>query len=197
MNYLLYGTLNRPNAPTLFAQGPEAYETLKGAVVGGPSLVLFRKHGAGVTRIRSHKYQDAKVCRKVLGYNANALYPSTMLGLMPCGKGEVKARPQTEESLRNFIDSVKTERWFGFGEVDIEVPRELWSKFEEMPPLFYNRPVPSEAVPQHMKDYLAKSKRKPMYDQQKLLGALFLYAPLLKYYLEQGLKIKSGPSNDQ
>ena len=74
------------------------------------------------------------------------------------------------------------------------MPRELWSKFEEMPPLFYNKPVPSEAVPQHMKDYLAKSKRKPMYDQQKLVGALsaekiLLYAPLLKWYLDQGLKI--------
>ena len=102
--------------------------------------------------------------------------------------------PQTEECLRNFINAVRTERWFGFAEVDIEVPRELWPKFEEMLLLFYNKPVPSEAVPQHMKDYLAKSKRKPMYEQQKLVGALsaekiLLYAPLLKWYLEQGLKI--------
>ena len=194
MNYLLCGTLNRPNAPELFVPGPEAYEMLKGAVMGGPSLVFCRKHEAGVTRIRSHKYQDAKVCRKVLGYDANALYPSTMLGLMPCGKGVVQDWQQTEECLRNFIDSVKTEEWFGFAEVDIEVPRELWPKFEEMPPLFYNKPFPSEAVPQHMKDYLVESKRKPMYDQQKLVGALsaekiLLYAPLLKWYLEQGLKI--------
>ena len=64
-----------------------------------------------------------------------------MLGLMPCGKGEVQDWPQTEERLRNFIDSVKTERGFGFAEVDIEVPRELWPKFQEMPPLFYNKPV--------------------------------------------------------
>ena len=145
---------------------------LEGAVVGGPSLVFCRKHEAGVTRIRSYKHQDAKVCRKVLGYDANALYPSTMLGWMPCGKEEVKDWPQTKECLRNFLDAVKTERWFGLAEVDIEVPRELWPKFEEMPSLFYNKPVPSEAVPQHMKDYLAKSKRKLMYDQQKLVGAL-------------------------
>ena len=141
MIFLVCGTLNRPNAPELFASGPEAYEMLKGAVVGGSSLVFCRKHEAGVTR-----NQGAKVCRKVLGYDGNALYPSTMLGLMPCGKGEVKDWPQTEECLRNFIDAVKKERWFGFAE-DIEVPRELWSKFEEMPPLFYNKPVPSEAVP--------------------------------------------------
>ena len=124
MNYLLCGTLNRPNASELFAPGAEACEMLKGAVVGGPSLVFCRKQKAGVTRIHSHKHQDAKVCRKVLGYGANALYPSTMLGLMPCGKGEVQDWPQKEECLRNFIDEVKTERWFGLAEVDIEVPRE-------------------------------------------------------------------------
>lgn len=50
-------------------------------------------------------------------------------------------------------------------EMDSEVPRELWEKFEEMPPLFYNKPVPSEAVPQHIKDYLVQSKLKPMYNQ--------------------------------
>ena len=194
MNYLLCGTLKRPNAPELFAPESEACEMLKGSVVGGPSLVFCRKHEAGVTIIRSHKHQDAKVCRKVLGYDANALHPSTLLGWMPYGKRVVQDWPQTEDCLRISIDAVKTERWFGFAEVDIEVPTELWPKFEEMPPLFYNRPVPSEAVPQHMKDYLVKSKRKPMYDQQKLVGALsaekiLLYAPLLKWYLEQGLKI--------
>ena len=110
MNYLLCGMLNRPNAPELFAPEPEAYEMLKGAVVGGPSLVFCRKHEAEVTRIRSHKYQDAKVCRKVLGYDANALYPSMMLGLMPCCKGEVQDWPQTEECLRNFY-SVHNQRF--------------------------------------------------------------------------------------
>ena len=83
---------------------------LKGAVVGELSLVFCRKHEAGVTRIRSHKHQDAKVCRKVLGHDANALYPSTMLGLMPCGKGVVQDWPQTEECLRNFIDAVKNRK---------------------------------------------------------------------------------------
>ena len=89
---------------------------------------------------------------------------------------------------------MKTERWFGFAEVDIKVPRELWSKFEEMPLLLYNKPVPSEAVPQQKKGYLAKSKCEPMYEHQKLISALsaekiLLFAPLLKWYLDQGLKI--------
>ena len=30
------------------------------------------------TRIRTHKFQDAKMCPRVLAYDANPLYPSTM-----------------------------------------------------------------------------------------------------------------------
>ena len=45
-----------------------------------------------------------------------------------------------------------------------------------------------------MKDYLARSKRKPMHDQRKLVGALLtqkilLEVPLLKWYLYHGLNI--------
>ena len=83
MQYLLLGTLNQRDAPELYAPGPKAYKMLKGAVVGGPSLVFSRMQEAGVTRIHLQKYEDAKLCRKFLGYNANALYPSTMLGEMP------------------------------------------------------------------------------------------------------------------
>ena len=58
----------------------------------------------------------------------NALYPSTM---------EVVAQwAQTPRSDEKFIKVLQRDRWFGFAYVDIEVPRELWTKFEEMPPLF-------------------------------------------------------------
>ena len=45
-----------------------------------------------------------------------------------------------------------------------------------------------------MKEYLAHSKRKPMHDQRKLVGALstqkiLLDVPLLKWYLYHGLNI--------
>ena len=63
-----------------------------------------------------------------------------------------------------------------------------------MPPLFYNKTVLNEAVPQHMKDNLDHCKRIPMHNQQKLAGVLsaqkiVLYTPLLKWYLDHGLKI--------
>lgn len=47
MKYLLRGTLNRRDAPELYAQGKEAYEIFKVAVFGGPSLVFCGKHEAG------------------------------------------------------------------------------------------------------------------------------------------------------
>ena len=89
MQYILRRTLRGRNAPELYAPGPEAYEMLKAAVVGGPSLVFTCKHVAGQTRIRSHKYDLARIMKRYFGYDANSLYPSTMAEEMPCGKETV------------------------------------------------------------------------------------------------------------
>ena len=180
--------------PELYSPNKEAYAMLKAAVVGGPSLVFTRKHVAGETRIRSHQYEDARVCRRILGYDANSLYPSTMMKEMPCGPGFVKSYDNPEAYARVFPQFLWTEEWFGFAEVDIEVPEELWPEFEEFPPLFINRGVPDSAVPQHMHDYLQQSGRKRFPEQKKLLGVMsakkiLLYAPLLAWYLNQGLKL--------
>ena len=167
---------------------------LKAAVVGGPSLVFTRKHVAGETRIRSHQYEDARVCRRILGYDANSLYPSTMMKEMPCGPRYVKSYDNPEAYARVFPQFLWMEEWFGFAEVDIKVPEELWPEFEEFPPLFINRGVPDSAVPQHMHDYLQQSGRKRFPEQSKLLGVMsakkiLLYAPLLAWYLNHGLKL--------
>ena len=180
--------------PELYSPNKEAYAMLKAAVVGGPSLVFTRKHVAGETRTRSHQYEDARVCRRILGYDANSLYPSTMMKEMPCGPGYVKSYDNPEAYARVFPQFLWTEEWFGFAEVDIEVPEELWPEFEEFPPLFINRGVPDSAVPQHMHNYLQQSGRKRFPEQKKLLGVMsakkiLLYAPLLAWYLNQGLKL--------
>ena len=180
--------------PELYSPNKEAYAMLKAAVVGGPSLVFTRKHVAGETRIRSHQYEDARVCRRILGYDANSLYPSTMMKEMPCGPGFVKSYDNPEAYARVFPQFLWMEEWFGFAEVDIEVPEELWPEFEEFPPLFINCGVPDSAVPQHMHDYLQQSGRKRFPEQKKLLGVMsakkiLLYAPLLAWYLNRGLKL--------
>ena len=195
--YLLRKTLQPRRGykpPELYIPNKEAYAMLKAAVVGGPSLVFTRKHVAGETHIRSHQYEDAKVCRRILGYDANSLYPSTMMKEMPCGPGVVTTRDNPEAAALVFPQLLYTKEWFGFAEVDIEVPEELWSEFEEFPPLFVNRGVPDSAVPNHMHDYLKQSGRKRFPEQLKLLGVLsakkiLLYAPLLEWYLNRGLKL--------
>ena len=143
--------------PELYAPNKEAYEMLKAAVVGGPSLVFTRKHVAGETKIRSHHYEDARLTKRILGYDANLLYPSTMMKEMPCGEGVVTTYANPEAAARVFPGPSSSGEWFGLAEVDIEVPEELWPEFEEFPPLFINRSVPDNLVPQHMHDYLQHS----------------------------------------
>ena len=89
LHYLLRGAIER-NAE-LYAPSAEAYHMLKEAVVGGPSLVFTRYHEVGKTRIRSHQVmrETPRLCQNILGYDANALYLSTMLREMPCGKERV------------------------------------------------------------------------------------------------------------
>ena len=48
---------------------------LKNAMVGGPSIVFKRRHEAGVTQIRPHRFKKTKTCKRIIGYDANALYP--------------------------------------------------------------------------------------------------------------------------
>lgn len=113
---------------------------------------------------------------------------------MPCGKERVVHYDEPEQAVKDFARKVRTGMWFGFPEVDIEVPRELWEQFEEFPPLFINQAVPNDCVSQHMHDYLQESGRTRFPDQKKLLGALsakkmLIYAPLLQWYLFSGLKI--------
>ena len=196
MQYVLRRTLRGRKAPELYAPGKEVYKMLKAAVVGGPSLVFTRKHVAGQTRIRSHKYPLAGIVKRIMGFDANSLYPSTMGKEMPCGKEFVEHYEDPVQAAQKLIGRMYSKRWFGFAEVDIEVPRDLWEEFEKFPPIFINQSVGEEGIPQHMKDYLAKSGRTATPNQKKLLGVLkakkvLLYTPLLKWYIEHGVEIKA------
>ena len=85
---------------------------------------------------------------------------------------------------------LKTGKWFGFAEVDIEIPKPLHKKFEETCPFFFNSEVPEHAVPKEMLAYLKSTSRKRT-KSKKLVAALsakriLLYEPLLKWYLDHG-----------
>ena len=195
LNYLLTGTIER--GQHLYSPGKEEYEMLKGAIVGGPSLVFTRKHVVGETQIRSHQVAEPRLCKKILGYDANALYLSTMNRDMPCGRGRVVHHESSRQEAEAYFLSrrVKEEKVFGFVEVDIHVPKGLWGVFEEMCPFFYNKAIPDECVPQSMKDYLRETGRgKRSAKDRKLVGALsaekiLLYTPLLKWYLDHGMRV--------
>ena len=82
---------------------------------------------------------------------------------------------------------------FGFAEVDIEIPQKLWMKFEEMPPFFFTKQIPDEAVPQHMKAYMERTGRKRGARKKQVGGRsaqkLLLYARLLQWYMKHGTEI--------
>ena len=207
LHYLLKGAIERK--AELYAPSEEAYDMLKGAVVGGPSLVFTRYHEAGKTRIRSHQYPDSKLCENIQGYDANALYLSTMLNYMPCGKEKVVHYTahladhlteqvdawQIEQETADFRQRLEEKSWFGYAEVDIEIPEHLHQKFEEMCPFFHKKEVPANVVPEHMKEYLKATGRKVVESNKKLLGTLsaekiLLYEPLLQWYINHGAEIR-------
>ena len=76
--------------------------------------------------MRSHRYVNARTCQRVLGYDANALYPSTMLQEMPCGPGKVVHYENLADEVDRLVSRLRRKMWFGFALVDIRVPRELW-----------------------------------------------------------------------
>ena len=64
----------------------DLYTTIRGGIVGGPSIVFHRYHETGCTKIREKTYGDAaKPCAKIVGVDANALYLWSMSQDMPTG----------------------------------------------------------------------------------------------------------------
>ena len=193
LHYLLRGAVER--GAEHYSLGKETYEMLKRAVVGGPSLVFTWYHEVEVTKIRSHQTAEPRLCQRILGYDANALYLSTMLEEMPCGKekGVHYTGGWTARAAPHLAQRLKNGTWFGFAEVNIQIPEPLRPKFEEMCPFFYNKKVPVEAVPQQMLDYL-KRMGQNRGDGKKLVGALsaeklLVFAPLLRWYVDHGAVI--------
>ena len=76
----------------------------------------------------------------------------------------------------------------------LATPKTLWTKFEEMPPVFVNREVLEATVSKEMLDYLIRTGRKRT-TGKKLLGVLeadeiLLYRPLLRWYIEHGVELQ-------
>ena len=86
-------------------------------MVGGPAIVFCRYHKRRKTRIRAHIYgRNGKKCKKILGYDANALYLYCSGQLMPCGKEKyVKVKtPTSPYNIKVLTNKVLRNELFGF-----------------------------------------------------------------------------------
>ena len=102
---------------------------------------------------------------------------------MPCGKDTlvVNKKPLDQKRIAKFSRDVLKGKVFGFAQVDIEVPDELYDKFSEMSSLFVVQEIPDRNIPEEMKIYKEKTGRKTAKGTKKLLGEsrkdLFVQAP--------------------
>ena len=173
----------------------ETYNLLKTGMAGGPAQVFTRYHGKDVTYIRSHIGRE-KLCKKIIGYDANALYLYCSGDVMPCGKDKLTVieKRYDKTQIQTFERNVLEDKFFGFAQVDIEVPHNLKDKFSEMPPLFVANEIPDNCIPEEMKLYKKVTGRKTIKGTKKLLGVtkakkILLYSPLPKWYLSHGMVI--------
>ena len=66
-------TFNRTNR--------DLHKLVKDNIVGGPAIIFHRYHEKGITKIRG----GSELCRKIVGYDANALYLWALMQDMPTG----------------------------------------------------------------------------------------------------------------
>ena len=173
------------------------YELLRKGIVGGPAQVFTRYHEKDITRIRPHAFgEKSKLTKGVIGYDANVLYLYCSGDVMPYGKDTlaVNKKPYDQKRIAKFSKDVLKGKVFGFAQVDIEVPDELYDKFSEMSPLFVVQEIPDRDIPEEMKIYKEKTGRKTVKGTKKLLGVMkakkiLFYMPLIAWYLQHGLRL--------
>ena len=92
----LFNDLPNDTFFTIFNQtNSDLHKLVKDNIVGGPAIIFHRYHEKGITKIRG----GSELCRKIEGYDANALYLWAIMQDMPTGwymrrREENKFRPQ-------------------------------------------------------------------------------------------------------
>ena len=72
---------NDTNFVTFNQTNSDLHELVKDNIVGGPAIIFHRYHEKGITKIRG----GSELCRKIVGYDANALYLWALMQDMPTG----------------------------------------------------------------------------------------------------------------
>ena len=113
-------------------------QLLRTGMVGTPAQVFTRCHDKDITRIRSHVFgEKSKLTKGVLGYNAKSLCIYCSGDVIVDGQDTlvVNAKLFGQNRIAKFSKDVLKVKSFGFEQVDIDVPDELYDKFSEMAPL--------------------------------------------------------------
>ena len=193
-NKIMFNSIEDDTKFSLFSQeNKDIYYLLKNSIVGGPSIVFNRYHEKNKTKLRDRKH--GKVCKKVIGFDANALYLWALGLLMPTGDPTQKIYENgtTPNELTQILSDIKNDKLFGFIELDIHTPEHLKTKFSEFTPIFKNTIIREQDIGDHMQNHYKENDKKYV-NTKKLIGSYFgekivLYTPLIKWYLEKGLVI--------
>ena len=113
--------------------------------------VFTRYHEKDITRIRFHVYgEKGKLTKGIIGYDANDLYLYCSGDVMRCGKDAlaVNKKPYNQKRIAKFLKDVLKRKVFGFAQVDIKVPDELYDKFSEMRLLLVVQEIPDRDIPE-------------------------------------------------
>ena len=174
--------------PMIWLFGEENKDTFykfKQNITGGASIVFHRYHEKDKTQITRTHYdmdkkewyydKEGKTVKKIVGYDANALYLYCLGEEMPCGKLYWK---EIDDWIK-YREEVITDKFFGFLEVDIEVPEDKWDYFGEMCPIFINKEYSEDVCGEYTKDLLKKLGRKPT-KSRKLITVLKAEKILIK-----------------
>jgi hypothetical protein len=137
----LFNNTNANAMPyVLFSQKEQdIHQLVRKNLVGGPSIVFHRQHCSGVTRIRERLYgSKSRICRHILGVDANSLYLKCMgenhcTGFYVVRRREHKFKPimsqQTSfmatEWLRymTIVDKVDILHQYNYGEISVGCKR--------------------------------------------------------------------------
>ena len=112
---LLYKSVSPSVHFSLFNKNnADLYHTFRANIVGGPSIVFSRYAEANKTKIREHIYKEkSKLCKRVIGFDSNALYLYSMQQCMPCG---VMTRRRAEKGFQREVSEryMLAVKWLDF-----------------------------------------------------------------------------------
>jgi hypothetical protein len=123
--------------PKVLSKFQKLYEMYRNNLVGGPSIVFHHYHEKII--------RNQKVCKKVVDFDANALYLWAIGQDMLCGDHEIV------DAYPGLVNDILSGLFYGVVECNVQVPEQLNDYFAEMPPIFKHSDISYENVSEDTK----------------------------------------------